>query len=66
MRQNLLAIQKDPKAAALRKRLSDRLEELTQKAAEIGRKIVDLNSQRLSRKIELEDKLRELVLTPAK
>jgi hypothetical protein len=59
-RQNLLAIQKDPKAAALRKRLSDRLEELTQKAAEIGRKIVDLNSQRLSRKIELEDKLREL------
>jgi hypothetical protein len=59
-RQNLLAIQKDPKAGALRKRLSDRLEELTQKAAEIGRKIVDLNSQRLSRKIELEDKLREL------
>jgi hypothetical protein len=62
-RQNLLAIQKDPKAGALRKRLSDRLEELTQKAAEIGRTIVDLNSQRLSRKIELEDKLRELDLT---
>jgi hypothetical protein len=62
-RQNLLAIQKDPKAGALRKRLSARLEELTQKAAEIGRKIVDLNSQRLSRKIELEDKLRELDLT---
>jgi hypothetical protein len=61
-RQNLLAIQKDPKAGALRKRLSTRLEELTQKAAEIGRKIVDLNSQRLSRKIELEDKLRELDL----
>lgn len=61
-RQNLYAIQKDPKAAALRKRLSARLEELTQKAAEIGRKIVDLNSQRLSRKIELEDKLRELDL----
>ncbi len=65
-RQNLLAIQKDPKAAALRKRLSARLEELTQKAAEIGRKIVDLNSQRLSRKIELEDKLRELDLTTLK
>jgi hypothetical protein len=65
-RENLLAIQKDPKAAALRKRLSERLEELTQKAAEIGRKIVDLNSQRLSRKIELEDKLRELDLTTAK
>jgi hypothetical protein len=62
-RQNLLAIQKDPKAGALRKRLSARLEELTSKGAEIGRKIVDLNSQRLSRKIELEDKLRELDLT---
>lgn len=61
-RQNLLAIQKDPKAGALRKRLSARLEELTQTAAEIGRKILDLNSQRLSRKIELEDKLRELDL----
>ena len=65
-RQNLYAIQKDPKATALRKRLSARLEELTTKAAELGRKIVDLNSQRLSRKIELEDKLRELDLTPAK
>ncbi|HKP59797.1 MAG TPA: DUF4139 domain-containing protein [Polyangiales bacterium] len=65
-RQNLHAIQKDPKAGALRKRLSERLEELTQKAAEIGRRIVDLNSQRLSRKIELEDKLRELDLTTTK
>jgi hypothetical protein len=62
-RQNLLAIQKDPKAAPLRKRLSQRLEELTQKGAEIGRKIVELNSQRLERKIDLEDKLRDLDLT---
>jgi hypothetical protein len=62
-RQNLLAIQKDPKAAALRKRLSDRLEELTQKGAEIGRKIVELNSQRMERKIDLEDKLRDLDLS---
>ena len=62
-RQNLLAIQKDPNAAALRKRLSTRLEELTKKAAEIGRRIVELNSQRLERKIELEDKLRDLDLT---
>jgi hypothetical protein len=62
-RQNLFAIQKDPKAAPLRKRLSQRLEELTQKGAEIGRKIVELNSQRLERKIDLEDKLRDLDLT---
>jgi len=61
-RQNLRAIQKDAKAAALRKRLSQRLEELTQKGAEIGRKMVELNSQRLERKIDLEDKLRDLDL----
>jgi chromosome segregation ATPase len=59
-RQNLLAIQKDPRAAALRKRLSQRLEELTRQAAELGRKIVELNSQRMEKKIELEDRLREL------
>jgi hypothetical protein len=59
-RQNLLAIQKDPKAAGLRKRLSQRLEQLTQQAAELGRKIVELNSQRMERKIELEDQLRDL------
>jgi chromosome segregation ATPase len=59
-RQNLLAIQKDPRAAALRKRLGQRLEELTQQAAELGRKIVELNSQRMEKKIELEDQLRNL------
>jgi hypothetical protein len=59
-RQNLLAIQKDPRAAALRKRLSQRLEALTQEAAELGRKIVELNRQRMEKKIELEDRLREL------
>jgi hypothetical protein len=64
-RENLLAIQKDPKAAALRKRLAQRLEELTQKAAELGRKIVELNSQRMERKIDLEDKMRDLDLTTA-
>jgi hypothetical protein len=61
-RQNLFAIQKDPRAAALRKRLGARLEEMTQLAAELGRKIVELNSQRLERKIELEDRLRDLNL----
>ncbi len=59
-RQNLLAIQKDPRAVALRKRLSQRLEQLTKQADEVGRKLVELNSQRLERKIELEDKVRDL------
>lgn len=61
-RENLLAIQKDPRAAALRKRLSQRLEELTKQAEELGRRIVELGSQRLSRKIELEDRVRDLEL----
>jgi hypothetical protein len=65
-RQNLLAIQKDPRAAALRKRLSDRLEELTKQGAEIGRTIVELNSQRMEKKIELEDRVRDLDLGFAK
>jgi hypothetical protein len=63
-RQNLWAIQKDPNAAALRKRLSQRLEQLTQQAAELGRAIVERSSQRMEKKIALEDRLRELDLTP--
>jgi hypothetical protein len=65
-RQNLLAIQKDPRAAALRKRLSQRLEEITRQADEVGRKIVELNSQRMERKIELEDRVRDLELDGGK
>ncbi len=61
-RQNLLAIQKDPRAGALRKRLSGRLEEITKQADELGRKLVELSSQRMEQKIELEDKLRDLDL----
>lgn len=64
-RQNLSAIQKDARASALRKRLTQRLEELSKQAEEIGRKLVELNSQRLEHKIELEDKLRDLDFTPA-
>jgi hypothetical protein len=62
-RQNLLAIQKDPRAAVLRARVNTRLDELTREAQTLGRRIVDLGSQRLERKIELEDKLRTLDLT---
>ena len=59
-RQNLWAIQKDPNAAGLRKRLSQRLEQLTQQASELGRAIVERSSQRMEKKIALEDRLREL------
>ncbi len=62
-RRNLEAIKKDPKASALRAKLSKRLDEFTREADGLGRKIVELNSTRLERKIELEDMLQNLDMT---
>ena len=62
-RQNLEAIKKDPAANALRKKLSNRLEEFTSEGDKIGRRIVELQSQRLEKKIALEDLLENLELT---
>ncbi|MEE9382002.1 MAG: DUF4139 domain-containing protein [Nannocystaceae bacterium] len=59
MRQNLQAIKKDPRAGQLRARLSRRLESFTNDAAKLGRRVVELSSQRLERKIELDDLLEE-------
>jgi hypothetical protein len=65
-RQNLEAIKKDPAASKLRRRLSKRLDEFTRQGDRIGREIVELQSQRLENKIELEDLLQDLDLrTPA-
>jgi predicted nucleic acid-binding Zn-ribbon protein len=61
-RDNLEAIKKDPAAASLRKKLSSRLEEFTKDGDAIGRKIVTLQSERLEKKIELEDLLQDLDL----
>lgn len=62
-RQNLEAIKKDPAASALRKKLNARLEEFTSKGDELGRTIVERQSQRLEKKIALEDLLQDLDLT---
>lgn len=59
-RSNLEAIKKDPAANALRKKLSKRLEEFTSQGDALGRKIVELQSSRLEKKIELEDMLQNL------
>lgn len=61
-RENLEAIKKDPAASTLRKKLSTRLDEFTKDGDKIGRKIVELQSQRLEKKIELEDLLQDLDL----
>lgn len=62
-RQNLEAIKKDPRAGDLRGRLSKRLEEFTRDGDKIGRTLVELQSKRLEKKIELEDMLQNLDLS---
>ncbi len=61
-RNNLEAIKKDPRAVDLRARLNKRLDEFTQDADKLGRTLVELQSRRLEKKIELEDTLQNLDL----
>jgi hypothetical protein len=61
-RQNLWAIQKDPNAGSLRKKLSERLATLANEAASLGRAIVEKSSRRMEQQLALEDKLRDLDL----
>ena len=61
-RQNLESIKKDPRAGDLRARLSKRLDEFSKEGDRIGRRLVELQSQRLEKKIELEDRLQNLDL----
>jgi hypothetical protein len=56
-RESLKAIQKDPRAGALRKRLGERLDGFLKEADAAGRSIVELQSKRLELKIALEDLL---------
>jgi len=62
-RRNLLAIQKDPQAAALRGKLQTRLDEFTREGDRMGREIVQLESERLEKKIALEDLIQNLDLS---
>ncbi|PRP92526.1 hypothetical protein ENSA5_48480 [Enhygromyxa salina] len=61
-RRNLEAIKKDAAAGSLRKKLNKRLEEFSSDADAKGRKIVELESKRLEKKIELEDMIQDLDL----
>ena len=65
-RRSLQAIKKDPAAGELRRKLNKRLDEFTAEADRAGREIVELQSKRLEKKIELEDLLQNLDLKPAK
>ncbi|MBX7080079.1 MAG: DUF4139 domain-containing protein [Nannocystaceae bacterium] len=61
-RANLEAIKKDPAASGLRAKLSKRLDEFSREGDRIGRRVVELNSQRLEKRIALEDLLQDLEL----
>ena len=65
-RQNLEAIKKDTAAGALRRQLGQRLDEFTREADRMGREIVQLQSERLEKKIRLEDLVQDLDLRPPK
>jgi hypothetical protein len=64
-RQNLEAIKRDPAAGALRKRLSDRLEQFAKDGDRLGRELVELQTKRTERKVGLEDAMQALDLQPA-
>jgi hypothetical protein len=61
-RRSLQAIAKDNAAGALRQKLNKRLEEFTAQADKAGREMVELQSKRLEKKIELEDLLQNFDL----
>jgi len=65
-RANLDAIKRDPAAGALRKRLSDRLEQFAKDGDKLGRDLVELQTKRMEKKIALEDAMQALDLTPDK
>ena len=60
-RRSLISIAKDTAAAALRQKLNKRMDEFTSEADRVGRAIVELQSRRLEKKIEIEDLLQGLV-----
>ena len=62
-RRSLEAIKKDPAAGALRQKLNKRLDEFTSDADRLGREVVEMQSKRLEKKIELEDLLQSLDLS---
>ena len=61
-RQNLEAIKKDPGATGLRRKLNKRLDEFAADSAKIARELSSLQTDRLDKKIKLDDMLRDIDL----
>jgi len=63
-RSNLEAIKKDPAAGALRKKLSDRLEQFAKDGDKLGRDLFVLQTRRTEKKVALDDAMQNLDLMP--
>jgi phage shock protein A len=61
-RANLLSIEKNQTAAALRAKLTKMLDDFASEGNRIGKEIVELETKRLEHRIELEDLLQNLEL----
>jgi hypothetical protein len=59
-RQNLEAIKKDKAAGRLRGRLNKRLDSFTKEGDKLGRKVVELTSQRLEKKIAIDELIEDI------
>lgn len=61
-RRNLEAIKKDPAASRLRSRLNRRLEGFTKDADKLARRVVELATERLEKKIEVDEQIGDITV----
>lgn len=64
LRQNILAIQRNPAAGAQRAKWTKQLDEFTTEGNKLGAQLADLEAKRMDQRIELENLLQDLEITP--
>ncbi len=64
LRSNILAIAKNPAAAPQRAKWTRQLDDFTSEGNKLGAQLADLEAKRLDQRIELENLLQELEITP--
>ena len=64
LRENLLAIAKNPQAGAQRAKWTKQLDDFTSEGNKLGVQLADLEAKRLDQRIELENALADFELTP--
>ncbi len=64
LRENIRAIQRNPQAGPQRAKWTKQLDEFTSEGNKLGAQLADLEAKRLDQRVELEDALQELEITP--